>query len=333
MAFTLPKIMRDDGALGGALDPFGVIGGLSGQDAAEAAERAGEMQAGAMVEAARIGERSAAESRALLAEQLGLTREGFAPFLATGREALPTLREGIRPVQGETLEGLEANLAAILGGDAFQSLLGERQRAAEGALSTAGLTRSGAAVEEMAQIPTDLAFQLENMLFGRGRESELTRFGAAQDLANLGLSAAAQTGGQTSNLTQAITNAISQGAQSQMAGITGPAQARAGGLLGGTQAQQQGLQNLLNLGVAAFSDPRLKENVNVIGNIGPLEVIEWDWRPEFEDTMVNDFPTLGFMSTQVKEHYPEYVHEFAGYDVIEYPRLRERLQEEGHVWQ
>jgi hypothetical protein len=284
---------------------------LAGKGANEAAIRAGELQAAASREAAQIAAGAQEKSLAALTEQLGLTRGAFAPFLAAGTEALGGVQ------RGATLGGLEQSISDILGGGAFGGLADERRRAVEGQLAAGGLTRSGAGVEAAAAVPTDLAFMIENLLSGR-----------QQNLAQTGLSAAAQTGGQGGGLTSQIVNTLTGGAQSAGAGILGAAQATASGILGGAQAQAQGKQNLLNLGgglLALFSDPRLKENIRPIGKAGNLDLVEWDWKPEFKDTIVDKFPTMGFLSTQVREFYPELVGEFGGYDVIDYPALHKEL--------
>lgn len=289
-----------------------IIGGITGRTGAEAAGQAGALQAGAITEASKIAAASQEKGLQALMEQLGLTREAFAPFLAAGTEALPRLQEGA------TLEGLSGTLSQILGGDLFGDLIGERERGVRGQLAAGGLTRSGTAIEEAARIPTDLAMQIENMLFGRTR-----------DIAGTGLSAAAQAGGAEGGLSAQIANMFQSIGGTQAAGITGPAQATATGILGAAQSQTQGIQNLLNLGisgVAAFSDPRLKENIKVIGRAGPLDIVTWDWIPEVKDSIVSKCDTVGFMSTQVKEFYPEYVGEFGGFDVINYPALHKELR-------
>jgi hypothetical protein len=303
-------------------DPFDV----TGRHAKEAAERAAGLQSEAAVEAARI--QAAAQERGLEAmmEQLGITREQFAPFLAAGAGALPELQEGYQPQRGATQEGLEASLAEIMGGEAFGALRGERERSMQGQLAAGGLTRSGRAMEEMAAIPTSLAFDIENMLFGRGREQEISRIQGLQNLAQTGLSAAGMTGGQGGTMTQQIASQLGGIGQTQAGGVTGSAQALASGILGGQQAQAQGTQNLMSLAAMFFSDPRLKKNIKQIGKIGPLDLVEWEWIDELDDSFVRAFPTMGYLSTQVKEFYPEHVGEFGSYDVINYAAVNKELE-------
>ena len=120
------------------------------------------------------------------------------------------------PLSGSaTTEGFGQNIGDIMRGDGFGSMLEERQRASQAALSGAGLRRSGAAATEAANLPTDLAFQIE---------AELNR--RRQSLAGIG-----QTG---------------VAGQSQALGNIG--QAQAGGILGGAQARAQGVGNILDIG-------------------------------------------------------------------------------------
>lgn len=288
------------------------IDSVTGQSGVAASTQAGDIQAGAITEAAQLGAASQAEIQALLEQQLGITQEQFAPFLAAGTGALPGVQ------QASTIGGLDQRIAEIMGADTFQPLVEERTRSVQGMLGAGGLTRSGAAITEGARIPTDLAFEIENML--AGRES---------GLAQTGLSAAAQTADRSGGLLSQITQAITGGTESLMSGITGAAGATASGILGGAQSQAAGTQNLLNLGgvlgAAAISDPRLKENIVKIGEIAGLGIYEWDYIEEVKDSCLAKMKS-GFMADEVKEAYPQHVVEFAGYDLIDYESLLNEIE-------
>jgi hypothetical protein len=76
--------------------------------------------------------------------------------------------QGLQGVQqGSTASGFGQRLDDIIGGNQFQGLVDERQRAVQGQLSAGGLTRSGAAIDAASAIPADLALQLEGQLFNR----------------------------------------------------------------------------------------------------------------------------------------------------------------------
>ena len=101
------------------------------------------------------------------------------PFEQAGVDQLGALEEGT------TAGGLDERLGRIFDTDSFSRLLAERTRAVQGALSAGGLTRSGTAVEELSAIPTDLGFQIEQLLTGRSRGLVDQGFTAGQDLAGI----------------------------------------------------------------------------------------------------------------------------------------------------
>jgi len=230
------------------------------------------------------------------------------PFVSAGTAALPGALEEATP------GGLDKRLSQIFNTDIFGKLVGERESAVRGQLAAGGLTRSGTAIQEAANIPTDIGLALENLLSGR-----------STDLARIGLSAAGGLGGGIAGL-------LSQSGQAGSAGLLVDAQGRAAGQ-----------QNLLNLagafGGAAvgaggvgplisgfFSDVRLKENIEQISVIGDLPLYQWDWCDFTKDTIINVCPTLGFLSEEVKENYPEFVFEFGGFEGIDYAGLLDKLE-------
>lgn len=314
--------------VGNVLDTFG-LGGAGG---AQAAGRAGTLQAEARREAAGLQADAIRSLLPMLQERMGITEAQFQPFMSAGTGAISGLQRGFQAPGGTTAGGMEDVLSGIIRGDTFGSLIGERQRSVEGQLSAGGLTRSGTALTEAANIPTDLALQLENQLFGRQFGAEQERISGLETLFQGGLTSTAQGTAASGNLMQSIIAAITGAASAEAGGITGGAEAEASGILGAEQARAGALQNIMNLGgslgaasILKFSDPRLKTNIRVIGKIGPLDLAEWEWIPELKDTIVNEFPTMGYLSTQVKELFPDLVEEFGGYDVINYPEVNERL--------
>ena len=114
-----------------------------------------------------------------------------------------------------------SRLDSVIGGGAFNGLVGERSRAMQGQLSAGGLTRSGTAMQSMAEIPEELALELEQIGFGR-----------------------------ESGITQMIAQMLGQQGQNTATGILGSAEAEAGGILGKKAYQfagnQQGDQNRNN---------------------------------------------------------------------------------------
>lgn len=218
----------------------------------------------------------------------------FEPFLEAGHGALPFLQ------QGSTPQGLDQILGQIFGTEGFQNLRDERMRGVQGQLAAGGLTRSGAAMTEMANVPTELGFAIEQMLTGRN-----------QNLANMGQDSAIS-----------IAELLKGSAEATASGILGVEERRANR----STNRDNNMTALLAAGIAAFSDPRLKKNIQEVGKVGPLTLCTWDWKPETKGTLAEISPNIGFMSTDVREHYPEFVSTFGGYDLIDYKGLIAELE-------
>jgi len=119
-----------------------------------------------------------------IGRQRELTEAGFDPFIQAGTGALEDVQ------QGATIGGLDERIAEILKSGAFGELREERFGDVNRQLATSGLSRSGLGLEEIANISPDLAFQIENQLFGRAR-----------DLSNVGFQGVERRGAQGAQLT------------------------------------------------------------------------------------------------------------------------------------
>lgn len=245
---------------------------------------------------ARLGITSPDASSIELAQQ-ELDALGAAPsqFLPGGAPALATQVGG-----GDGRGGLQQALGA---------LINERGRAVQGQLAAGGLTRSGTALQEAARIPTDLGFQIEQLLSGR-----------TSNLSGSGQNAAATLGQFGAEASGGIAGLTRQTGQAQSSGILADQQARA-------QGQQNFINTAATIGSIFFSDPALKENVEEIGETGDLKIYQWDWIEETKETMIADCGTIGFMADEVKEKYPQHIYEFGGFMMIDYPELLNELQE------
>lgn len=82
--------------------------------------------------------------------------------------------------QGATIGGFGENIAQILTGGSLNPLIAERLKSATGAASAAGLNRSSAFLDTAAEIPTELAFTLENLITGRATDRLSSGFQGAQ---------------------------------------------------------------------------------------------------------------------------------------------------------
>ena len=281
--------------------------------------RAGEMSSDAIRQGTQANVQMLNRAMNKLQDYFGKSAGYLNPFLRAGKDAMGNYMQTLTP------GGLDAMLGEIMGSNAFQSLVGERQRAAEGALSAGGLMRSGEAAPAAAAIPTDLAFQIENMLAGRNA-----------GMVDTGFQAALGKGDIFSSLATNIAQLMGQGGAIMQQGIQGSADTLAEALMASASAKaaersgdKDRKSNLLGSAMSMiggiFSDPGLKENLTPIGEIGGLTLYSWDWKDECSD-YVKDFPTVGFLSTDVKAMHPDLVGEFGSYDTVDMKGLLERIQ-------
>ena len=250
----------------------------------------------------------------VLREQFNQTSENVQPFIDGGFFGLDQLLESATP------EGLDDRLGRIFGTQSFQNLRDERVGDVQGQLAAGGLTRSGGALEAISNISPQLGLQIEQLL--TGRSSGLADAGR-QSAFNLGQLGAQNAGSIASLLNGAqIGNAQQQASQGSNAfGLLGNV---FGGLSGGDFGET--LSTVGSIGSLFFSDPALKKNVVKIGNIGPLNLYEWEWIDRVKDTIVARFPTAGFLSSEVKVFYPQYVGEFGGFDTVDYSGLLNHME-------
>ena len=254
--------------------------------------------------AASAANKKVEEAIAELQSQFSQTQGTFQPFVDVASQGLAG------NVQAASVGGLGERLGEIFGSGALDPLIAERTRAAQGQLAAGGLTRSGTAVQEIAGIPQELGFAIEQLLAGRQEGLTNLGFTATQNVGQLG---AAKAGGVAANLTQ-------QG-QNTSSGILADAQARAAGI-----GQAVNLASTF-----AFSDPRLKTNVEKIAAIGDLDVFQWDWIEGTKGTSIATQPTIGFMADEVERKYPDFVGELLTWKGIFYGPLLDHLKEKFHI--
>ena len=238
--------------------------------------------------------------------QLDTGLAGLEPFAQAGLGGLQGLQ------QSSTLEGLGGGLSDIFNSPAIQPLINDRMRSASSAFGSAGLTRSGGAIQAAADIPTELAFALEQLLGERRSE-----------LAGIGLGA--------NSLGAELRNQASLGAGGLLAD-------RFGTQTGADQQSKNRKQERLNsvlstLGSAAgaFSDARLKTNIKPIGTLNDLTIYEWDWVDGVPELLGDELMTTGFVAQEVAEKHPEFVHESHGFLTINYDGLLEKMEVVGNA--
>ncbi len=291
----------------------GIIGQLFGGN-----KNAGRDAARAEREGQRLGIEELRRQFDLTRSDLQGVRGEFDPFAQAGTQAL----EGLQ--QGSTQQGLEERLAAIFSGEGFQRLRGERETSLRGQQAATGLSRSGEGLRQIANVPTDLGFSIEQLLTGRQQNLASGGLQALGGKAGLALGQGSFGAGASGG----IAELLRKGGESKGAGILTDEQARA-------EKASQAI-NLASKFLLA-SDPSLKENVEGISHIRDLKIYSWDWIPELEGLTMNgqpisEMPRVGCMADEVQELYPQHVYSFGGILTIDYAGLLnelERLETEG----
>lgn len=143
---------------------------------------------------------------------------------------------------------------------------------------------------------------LENRFLGIGGDLIDQQLNRQLPLLNFGQASAAQTGTGGADL------------------LTGIGDAQAAGLIGAANAQQQGASNaasLAGIAITAFSDPRLKENVQLIGSYGAIGVYSWDWNELAKDLGLTGSGS-GHMADEVERVYPDLIVQKYGFNQVMY---------------
>lgn len=109
-------------------------------------------------------------------------------------------------------------------------------------------------------------------------------------------------------------------------GMAGVGQTMAQGQIASAQAQQQGIGNMMNLGMnaamlAGFSDVRLKDNVKLIGKRYGHDWYEWEWNDRAENELGLTGKTEGVLAQDVAKVMPEAVGTSHGYLTVNYEML------------
>ena len=159
------------------------------------------------------------QGRQDLAGGFGQAAQGLGAFGQAGQQALGQFQ------QGSTAQGFGQNLQNLQQSGALNPLIEARTRAAQSAQGAAGLSRSGAGLNQITDIPQDVLLGIEGMLSGR-----------QQQLAGQGLQAQGQIAGFQAGGGQALA-----GQQGNIANLL----AQQGQL--GAGIQGQGFQNMANL--------------------------------------------------------------------------------------
>ena len=224
---------------------MGFIRDLTGKTAANRAGQAGELQAGAALEAADLQVQAGKDASALLN-----------PFAQIGQQGID---------QANFLTDPNAQFQFLQNNPLFQSAIASGDRNVDRLLQSSAARGRLSAGDTMEQLQT---IGQQNVLsnampFIQNQQSNIG------SLLNYGMSTAANQG-----------NLLTGQAAAGAGGITSAAAAQAGGMIGEANARGQSAQNILNLGMQAagfFSDPKLKENIQYVGKLNGFNIYTWTW--------------------------------------------------------
>ncbi len=163
--------------------------------------------------------------------QQGQTEAGFDPFIDIGQGAARNLQ------QSSTAQGFNDLLSQITGGETFQALRDEQERAGRSQLAAAGLTGSGTGLQQISQISPQLALQLAGDI--RGRQEFLSGQGlqGAGGRSQFGNQLTLGQGGLSSELTQQLGTFRQNFANAQAGNLVGIGDVRAQGIIGDAAAK------------------------------------------------------------------------------------------------
>lgn len=288
---------------GGGIGGIGnILGSITGQDAADAAKETAEIQAQSFREALDYLKEIDALPQAFregALTQLG-AYHGIGIDPSTGEF---TQIEATRPTQ-------EQQIQQAMSSPLYQSILGGREAGEEALARRAAMgsgLRGGATTSSLINYNTNL----QNQALMSGFQQQ--QYEEAQRLAGLG------------GLAQ-LPSYAPQIAQTQM----GIGQTLAQGQLGAAQAKQQGIGNLLSLGgqlgAAAISDERLKDDIVREGATAHPYIFRysWKWRPESGKKGVE----RGFIAQEIENVWPDLVETGSdGYKRIYKDKIEQRLKE------
>lgn len=185
----------------------------------------------------------------------------------------------------------------------YDALLQGGDEAALRARSATGGVRGGAAISDVAQAQNNALLQ--------SYQNEVNQRNAQTSLLS-GLAGINTNAGQIANTTSQIGQTLAQG-------TTAAAQA----INAGNQQNINNLNNTIGTGAslfAAFSDVRLKDNLELIGEQNGYPIYQWEWNDKAKELGLSG-SAYGTLSVHVRENQPEAVTQKNGYDQVNYKTI------------
>lgn len=259
------------------------------QDIVDPLDLTGRKAALAQEEINRMGY----ESLAMQQDWMDYIKSEYAPYSEVAGKALEAQMglAGLGGVPGQR----EAMLAEIEADPFYQAKLAAGEEAVmRGASATGGL-RSG---------DTSSALALQNqMLLGQEIEGRYQKLAGLSGQGFMGQQAGTGFGGEA------------------LGGITGTLGTITSGLVAGQAAEsdkQSGIMSLAGGVLSAFSDERLKTNIEQIGEKKGLPWYRWEWNDLAGKKFGLRGEAVGFMASDVELTHPECITKRDGYLMVNY---------------
>ena len=259
-----------------------LVGGITGSTAANAARDSAEIQANSGERAIEVLQQATTEGQSFLE-----------PFQQLGQQGLD---------QSQLLTDPSAQFDFLQNNPLFQMGLDNANRVTQQSAAARGRLSSG-----------DTLQQLNNNALLTAQPLISNQQNSIQNLLNQGLQTATNQG----NI------AIGQG--TNVANTTTDIGAALGaGQVGAANARAQGAQNILSLGgqiYGEFSDPSLKENIELIGTKNGFNIYTWDWNELANKELGLTGSSEGVMADEVNEVMPEAVEYKDGFMHVNYSMI------------
>lgn len=282
-------------------DAVGLTDSKAGERAAQASQQAAQVQSGFQQQALDYLEQVQAPITEAQTGSLG---------------RLSTMAEqGVNPYQlksqSELVEGINQS-------PLYQALMGGLQTGEESILRNQAMTggfRSGGTQQNLARLGRDTANQAFLSAYGDKQQRDMQQSGLNQQAFQNQLGLESTIMGQPTQIGN-IAGLTSGIGQTLAQGQLGAAQNR----LQGSQANTQNLLNLGSLAFKAFSDRRLKDNIQKVGTENGYNVYTWQWN-DLAKSLGLEGSGKGVIADEVKQVKPEAVKRHQGFDTVDYEMI------------
>ena len=201
---------------------------------------------------------------------------------------------------GQQIAGLRQGTGQQLGGLRMQA--GQQVAGQLGGLGQGIAQNQLNLGQQLGGLDQNSIANIANLLQSQGESGYNSRMQLAQILANL-------ASGQGTNLSNL---------QSQIGA------AQAGGITGSAQGAQSGIGTVAGL-IAAFSDIRLKDNVQKVADVDGIGLYSWTWKDKAPVANIAGEKSFGVIAQEIEKTHPQYIGERDGYMTVDYAGLAQEL--------